>query len=142
MKKRSTALAAVVLLLVGVFTAQPASAAPTGNWQPYPGGFSAPSNWNCGPTSNGPAVSAQACLVRSGNYVQAATIVRNRTSSQVITSVYQVLSFGATSGTCEASGIAANSVSVCFTSTINHASTTRVSADVSGISGFIYSPNG
>lgn len=121
MKKRYSAILGVVIVLAGMFTAQSASAA-SGGWQPYPGGFTTPSNWTCGSTVNGPKVSAQACVVRSGYYVQAVTIVRNRTSASVTAAVdqglYNTLNNEKTYGTCSASGLAPNSVSVCFTPTV------------------------
>lgn len=133
MKRRYAAILGIGIVLAGMFTAQSASAA--GSWQPYPGGFSTPSNWHCGPTKDGPRLSAQACVVRSGNYVQAATIVRNRSSVEVFTGVYvQQLKSGSTvlnGGQCRASGVAANSVSVCFTSTTTSSGFVTSNATVS-----------
>lgn len=136
MKKRYGAVLAIVVVLAGLFTAQSASAA--GVWKPYPGSFSAPSNWYCGSTVNGPKLSAQTCVVRSGSYVQSATIVRNRTSSLVISQVSATLIDGdspapATTANCPASGVGAMSVSVCFSPTVKVTGVVASAANVSGI---------
>jgi hypothetical protein len=133
MKKRWSGIAVIVMVAAGLFAAQPASAA-TGDWRSYPGSFTVPSNWHCGPSSHGPKLSAQSCIVRSGNYVQVATIVRNRTTSLAISNVHQTMWNGngvvRSSGTCGSSGIAAQTVAVCFTSTVTSAGQVASRADV------------
>lgn len=121
LKKWAKVAAAAALVLAGLFTAQSASA--SGSWQPYPpGGFTTPSNWTCGPSDNASPFAAQTCTVRSGNYVQTATIVSNGGQFEAITSIYQWMENSKyvqlTAGSCSSSGIAANSVSVCFTPTV------------------------
>ncbi|MFE6736278.1 hypothetical protein [Microbacterium sp. NPDC057650] len=139
MKKGYTAIAAIGLMIAALFIAQPASAA-TGSWAPKGGSFTIPSNWHCGTTTSGPRLSAQTCVVRSGNYVQAATIVRNRASSGTTASVNQVLTENASAGVCAASTIAARSISVCMTPTVYHPALVGAAADVTDIPGFIFAP--
>lgn len=139
--KLSKALVAIGLVIASLFIAQPASAA-TGSWQPYGSSFSTPSNWYCSSTSNGTLVSSQVCIVRSGAYVQAATIVRNLSSSQVIVSVddHRVqpeVGYVDGRGSCAPSGVAPVSVSVCFGPTVVSYSPTRAIGTVrSGGYGF------
>lgn len=140
MKKRYGAILGIVVVLAGLFTAQSANAA--GVWQPYPGGFTTPSNWTCGLTLNGPKLSAQTCVVRSGDYTQSATIVRNRTSSLVTTQVAARLvndgPYPITTANCLASGVGANSVSVCFSPTVLGGVSVASVATVSGIYGELF----
>lgn len=126
MKKKLSATFAVGMILAAVFTAQPASAA-AGSWQPYGTSFTTPSNWYCSSTGNNTLISSQTCVVRSGAYVQAATIVRNLSSSAVSVRVEDQAiqtEWGTRigRGDCVSSGVAANSVSVCFTPTVEWAS--------------------
>lgn len=57
----------------------------TGTWNmKNPSTFKIPANWRCGATVRGGSTSyGQACIVRSGNYVQGALIIRNRTNSNL-----------------------------------------------------------
>lgn len=144
MKKRWSAIATLAIVLASVFAAQPANAA-TGSWQPYPG--SIPSNWTCGASAHGPELSVQTCIVRSGYYVQSATIVRNRAPYQVIATVDQVTwtsnQYPLASGTCAPSGVGANSVSVCFTATVQAEAPVQSDAHVTANGRptlFVYSP--
>lgn len=138
MKQRLSAVAVFFLVLAGLFAAQPASAS-TGSWQPYGSSFTVPSNWYCGTTDNGPELSAQSCIVRSGNYVQVVTIVKNRQPYQVVASVsqsmYNANDVRRTDGDCAASGLAANSFSVCFTNTVTSSILVSSSAVVSRAGG-------
>lgn len=122
MKKRLAAILGIGIVVAGLFGAAPATAA-GGSWQPYGTSFTTPSNWYCSATGNNTLISSQSCVVRSGNYVQAATIVRNLSSSQVSVRVDdQALTTESGAkigkGDCVSSGVAANSFSVCFSPTV------------------------
>lgn len=144
MKKRYGAFLGILVVLAGLFVAQPASA--DGNWRAYPNGFTKPANWTCGTTVSGPRLSAQTCVVRSGNYVQSATIVRNRTSTTALTEVSARLIYDGdapdplASADCPMSGVGAMSVSVCFSPTVNYSSGASSMATVLGVSGALFSP--
>lgn len=135
MRKRFAAIAALTLVIIGLAGGQSASAAGGGSWQPYGSTFTVPSNWTCGATSNQSNFSAQTCIVRSGNYVQLATIVRNRQPYPISVSVDQTMyneyDVVRAEGDCATSDLSANSYSVCFsptvTSTVEVSSTSVVS---------------
>lgn len=144
MKRRYAAILGIGIVLAGMFTAQSASAA--GGWQPYGTNFVTPSNWYCGGSASGAGLSAQTCVVRSGNYVQSATIVRNNTSAEISAQVSANLGNGddwdaLTTANCASSGIAANSVSVCFSPTVFDAPPgAHSSAKVNKIGTWLFSP--
>ncbi|WIV52882.1 hypothetical protein [Amycolatopsis nalaikhensis] len=103
-----------------------ASAASTGTWRPYGNTnpiLSSASHWNCTPTVESPSgIKWQVCAVRtvSGTGVQGAVIVRNNrsTSTSMAATVRLQASDLDRTWTCGRSGVAANSWSVCFGSTI------------------------
>ncbi|MCM3657770.1 hypothetical protein M3147_10955 [Agromyces mediolanus] len=115
--------------LEALFGAQPAQAEGTGSWSPNGSSFSIPSNWSCSATGRDGAVYFQVCVVRSGNYVQAATIVNNTGNSQRLVGVDQTPSSSTTTYQshvkCAISGVAAKSISVCFSATAQSSALVR-----------------
>jgi hypothetical protein len=113
-----------------------------GSWKAY-GDInpidSSSSKWSCGGTDTvDTLVIAQACAVRSSNgrYAQAAVIVRNNRSTSYAAEVAMELwgddgRFGR--WTCSRSGVARNSWSVCFGSTLPI--TDKVLVDPAGVNG-------
>ncbi|MHA3723830.1 hypothetical protein ACXR2T_08115 [Leucobacter sp. HY1910] len=53
-----------------------------GTWYPISDSWNTPSSWHCGSASSNSRFAMRACVVRVGNAVQPATIVRNLTSIQ------------------------------------------------------------
>lgn len=72
------------VLTVGLLSVPAAaSGASSGTWSPQPPSYAIPASFHCGGTSGRNGIYAQNCLVRSGNYVQSALIVRNNTGKAV-----------------------------------------------------------
>ena len=129
MKRRIFALLSTVALSVGLAVAAP-TAAVAYDWQPTwrsynPTTFTIPAGWACGKTDNGRIASSQSCIIRTGNYVQAAYILRNRASISVPVRararVYKGIPGNSTAiksdDFCAPSRMAARGLSVCFGST-------------------------
>ena len=128
LKRLAISTVAVITGAAGLSLATANPAAAAGVWKPYstnPIG----SGWACGATdSPASSVYAQACLIESpdGNYRQTAVIVNNRRSSafsaraelNLLDNDYDLLQLER----CTSSGVAANSISVCFGQTRRHTS--------------------
>lgn len=126
----------------GVADPGPAQAYPsyTGTWRTMNAStFKIPANWKCGKTTGshdgrygfGFNSIAQACEVRSGNYVQGALIIRSQRNYNL--AARPTVRMGdanrsVDSGvwTCPASSLAPYGLSVCFTATMYKPKTQRV----------------
>lgn len=120
-------LARVVVLIaifLGLFIAPtPANASGTGTWSAKPSSWTLPSNHHCGSSHTGTGTAMQSCVVRSGNYVQAALVLRNlSSSSRPVGETWVVLWDGrdamAYDVSCPSSSMAPNGVSVCYGPTL------------------------
>lgn len=118
--------ALTAVLGLSLATAGSASAAGGGSWHAYGNTnpiTSSSSTWVCGDTKTiASGVGAQVCAIRSvgGGSVQGAVIVRNNRSALYSASAEVTLHDWSASITwgCASSGVAANSWSVCFTTTL------------------------
>ncbi len=138
-RQLTTALAALLAVSALTFTSPPEAQAATGltgTWNSLNSStFSIPSNWKCAGSltaMDGRSV-AQSCLVRSGNYVQAAVIVRNLTSSNFSTAAGIVLTprgqYVGVKWRCPASSLAPRGLSVCLGKTLYRPKAQKVGGD-------------
>lgn len=133
-----TSVVAMLLLSVGVATAESGSWRAYGNTNPI---TSSPSTWGCASsTAVATNVIAQVCAIRSagGDAVQAAVIVRNNRASlysvQAAMDLYTLFGIKLGDWVCPSSGVGANSWSVCFGRTINETSLVNSAGAANGVS--------
>ncbi len=126
-RRTAAALVTLVAFAAALTMSAPATARDvgTGTWRTLnPTTFKIPANWRCSATKGNVGISiAQMCIVRSGNYVQPALIIRNSTyrnlSAQPYVSI-SALEAGAivkSSWVCPPSSLAPRGLSVCFGAT-------------------------